>query len=196
MGYPPWLWKAPNFSLPFHCRHMPPVGADGVEEWVQQQWDLRLPEKLPASWARWFLRDWCIHIYIYVYIYNVQYCGKLKIKGNPFALCLKVYWSKKILNVVWLFVGFAGLMCFFLFFSQITTNCLSIVESTKSTVMPMQRTKGWDQLLSRFSQNMPAFLWVILCYTYPIYCDGLILRTSIFLPKFRNLLLEHQNYHT
>jgi len=31
---------------------MPPVGADGVEEWVQQQWDLRLPEKLPASWAR------------------------------------------------------------------------------------------------------------------------------------------------
>ena len=111
MGYPPWLWKAPNFSLPFHCRHMPPVGADGVEEWVQQQWDLRLPEKLPASWARWFLRDWCIHIYMY--IYNVQYCGKLKIKGNPFALCLKVYWSKKILNVVWLFVGFAGLMCFF-----------------------------------------------------------------------------------
>ena len=54
-----------------------------------------------------------VYIYVYIYIYNVQYCGKLKIKGNPFALCLKVYWSKKILNVVWLFVGFAGLMCFF-----------------------------------------------------------------------------------
>jgi hypothetical protein len=69
-------------------------------------------------------------------------------------------------------------------------------------VISWYTNQGWSaayyfalhSIASHYIINIRVIYIYIHRYIY-IYSDGHILRTSFF-PKFRNLLLEHQNYHT